>query len=136
RHTQRRRSSKQKSLAPPDLHPLRYLQTGALPIFSLHDRQRGSGLAAAFLSATRPRWFVAGNSERRRTPMTDNTNNETNGSKPSHYVYQVLDQKDGKSFWRRIGSAWSQKGDGLKVQLECLPLVGRLILRPITESQP
>ena len=70
--------------------------------------------------------------------MSDNTKtNEPTGSKaPSHLVYHVRDVEGRKSFWTRIGSAWAHKdGSGFNVQLECVPLDGRVSLRVATEKK-
>jgi hypothetical protein len=45
-------------------------------------------------------------------------------------AYTVRDRgKNQKSIWTRIGAAWPHdKGAGLNIQLEALPLDGRLVL--------
>ena len=71
--------------------------------------------------------------------MSDNTKtNEATGSKtPSHIVYQVRDRGENKkNFWTRIGGAWAHAdGNGFNVQLECVPLDGRITLRVATEKK-
>lgn len=70
--------------------------------------------------------------------MSDNSKtNETAGSKaPSHVAYQVRDREGSKGFWTRIGSAWAhQDGKGFNVQLECVPLDGRIVLRVASEKK-
>lgn len=69
--------------------------------------------------------------------MTDTNTNETGASKaPSHVAYQVRDREGKKAFWTRIGSAWAhQDGKGFNVQLECLPLDGRIVLRIASEKK-
>lgn len=71
--------------------------------------------------------------------MSDNTTtNEKAGSKtPSHVAYQVRDRGENKkAFWVRIGSAWAhQDGSGFNVQLECVPLDGRITLRVPSERE-
>ena len=64
--------------------------------------------------------------------MSDKKTNEATTSKtPSHLVYHVRDNNNGgKGFWTRIGAAWAhQDGNGFNVQLECVPLDGRIVLR-------
>jgi hypothetical protein len=63
--------------------------------------------------------------------MTDNSNAPAAPSKaPSHYVYQVRDREGQKGIWTRIGAAWPQKdGKGFNVQLDAVPLDGRITLR-------
>jgi hypothetical protein len=49
---------------------------------------------------------------------------------PSHIAYQVRDGKENDSFWTRIGVAWATKdGKGFTIQLNALPLDGRIVLR-------
>jgi hypothetical protein len=71
--------------------------------------------------------------------MTDSTakTNETASSKtPSHIAYQVRDREGGKGFFTRIGAAWQHKdGKGFNVQLECVPLDGRISLRVASEKK-
>ena len=70
--------------------------------------------------------------------MTDNaTKNESGtGKSPSHVAYQVRDREGRKSFWTRIGSAWAHAdGQGFNVQLECVPLDGRITLRVASEKK-
>lgn len=59
----------------------------------------------------------------------------TNGRMPSHSVYHVRDIVGReKGMWTRIGSAWPHAdGKGFNVQVECVPLDGRLSLRIISE---
>ena len=65
--------------------------------------------------------------------MSDNeikpAGNGTN--KPSHVAYQVREGKgDNKSFWTRIGVAWTSKDEkGFVIQLNAVPLDGKIILR-------
>lgn len=62
--------------------------------------------------------------------------NSTTTKAPSHTVYQVRDREGKKSFWTRIGSAWPHAdGNGFNVQLDCVPLDGRITLRLASESK-
>jgi hypothetical protein len=71
--------------------------------------------------------------------MTDSTTKttETASSKtPSHIAYQVRDREGGKGFFTRIGAAWQHKdGKGFNVQLDCVPLDGRISLRVASEKK-
>ena len=69
--------------------------------------------------------------------MTDtNTTNASPSKVPSHSVYQVRDREGSKSFWTRIGSAWAHAdGKGFNIQLECVPLDGRITLRVASEKK-
>lgn len=68
--------------------------------------------------------------------MTTNENNEARGKTPSHTCYQVRDREGKKSFWTRIGSAWAHAdGSGFNIQLESVPLDGRVVLRVASEKK-
>ncbi len=68
--------------------------------------------------------------------MSKKNNGERTGKSPSHIAYQVRDREDQKSFWTRIGAAWAH-GDnqGFNIQLECVPLDGRITLRVASEKK-
>jgi hypothetical protein len=60
--------------------------------------------------------------------------------KPTHLAYVVREfkTKDGeaKSDWKEIGAAWAHKdGKGYDVQLEAVPVNGRIALR-VNEPKP
>ncbi len=63
----------------------------------------------------------------------------SSGKSPTHSVYHVREIGSGqnkKSFWTRVGAAWSHSdGKGFNVQIECVPLDGRLTLRVATEDK-
>lgn len=65
-----------------------------------------------------------------------NTNN-SQSKKPTHTAYQVREARNGgKGFWTRIGSAWVHAdGNGFNVQLEVVPLDGRVTLRVANENK-
>lgn len=69
--------------------------------------------------------------------MTAKTNTESTASKtPSHVVYQVRDREGGKGFWTRIGAAWAHAdGQGFNVQLDSIPLDGRVTLRVASDKK-
>ncbi len=69
--------------------------------------------------------------------MTDtNTTTSTSSKAPSHIAYQVRDREGKKGFWTRIGSAWAHTdGQGFNIQLECVPLDGRITLRVASEKE-
>ena len=68
--------------------------------------------------------------------MTDTKTNENTGSKaPTHIVYQVRDGGQ-KGFWTRMGVAWAHKdGKGFNIQLDVVPLDGRITIRVATEKK-
>jgi hypothetical protein len=66
----------------------------------------------------------------------EQTNEATNPKAPSHVAYQVRDREGAKSFWTRIGAAWAHAdGKGFTVQLEAVPLDGRISLRVVSEKK-
>ena len=55
---------------------------------------------------------------------------------PSHIVYHVRDGGQDKSFWTRIGAAWAHvDGKGFNIQIETVPLDGRITLRVASEKK-
>ncbi len=65
--------------------------------------------------------------------MSDNNN--ANSKAPSHYVYHVRDGKE-KGYFTRIGAAWPHKdGNGFTIQVDLVPLDGRLSLRVASEKK-
>ncbi len=68
---------------------------------------------------------------------TDATTAENATSKsPSHIAYHVRDREGGKGIFTRIGAAWPHKdGQGFNVQLDVVPLEGRITLRLASEKK-
>jgi hypothetical protein len=55
---------------------------------------------------------------------------------PTHIAYQVRDGKNGNGYWTRIGAAWQHKdGKGFNIQLDSVPLDGRIQLRTASEKK-
>jgi hypothetical protein len=56
-------------------------------------------------------------------------------NKPTLIAYSVKERGKGKRpFWLRIGAAWPfESGGGLTIQLDALPIDGRIVL---TEPRP
>lgn len=52
------------------------------------------------------------------------------GRKPAFYAYQVRDGGGGKSYWNRVGAAWPNRDGGFTLQLESVPLDGRVVCQP------
>lgn len=77
---------------------------------------------------------AAENNEERNIIMSEN---KTSTSKaPTHIAYQIRDGKGDKGYWTRIGAAWQHKdGSGFNIQLESVPLDGRITLRIATEKK-
>ena len=69
--------------------------------------------------------------------MSNTNETQTATSKsPSHVVYQVRDREGSKGFFTRIGAAWPHKdGNGFNIQIESVPLDGRITLRVATEKK-
>ena len=59
----------------------------------------------------------------------------TESKSPTHVAYHVREGKD-KGFWTRIGVAWQHKdGKGFNIQIETVPLDGRIALRVATDKK-
>jgi hypothetical protein len=70
--------------------------------------------------------------------MTDSNKAQSAKSKfPSHIAYHVRDRAEGgEAFWTRIGSAWAHAdGNGFNLQIETVPLNGRITLRVPSEPK-
>jgi hypothetical protein len=66
--------------------------------------------------------------------MTD-TKKQPASKAPSHVAYHVRNREGGEGFWTRIGSAWPHAdGNGFKIQIETVPLDGRITLRVASEK--
>ena len=67
--------------------------------------------------------------------MTDTPT--TTSKTPSHVAYHVRDRGEAqKGFWTRIGSAWAHgDGQGFNLQLDTVPLDGRITLRVASEKK-
>lgn len=77
------------------------------------------------------------NTHRREQSASDEQQqSRATGNAPTHAAYHVRDIRSGKGFWTRIGSAWAHAdGCGYTVQLDSVPVDGRLSLRVISEKQ-
>jgi hypothetical protein len=54
----------------------------------------------------------------------------------SHLVYSVRDREAKKAVWTRIGAAWEHADNkGFSIQIEALPLDGRITLRLASEKK-
>lgn len=66
--------------------------------------------------------------------MTNETT--TAGKAPSHIAYMVRDREGQKSIWTRIGAIWPHKdGNGFNLDVEAVPLSGRIVIRVATEKK-
>jgi hypothetical protein len=64
-----------------------------------------------------------------------NDKDQNQAKAPSHIAYQVREAQEGqKAFFNRIGAAWAHKdGEGFNVQLDSLPVDGRITIRSVQE---
>lgn len=68
--------------------------------------------------------------------MSDSKNHDTAPKGPSHVAYHVRDREGQKGLWTRIRSVWPHAdGKGFNVQLEVVPLDGRITLRVASEKK-
>lgn len=66
--------------------------------------------------------------------MTDTPN--ITSKTPTHAAYQVRNREGKTGIWTRIGSAWPHAdGKGFNLQLEAVPLDGRVSIRLIEDKQ-
>ena len=66
--------------------------------------------------------------------MTKTNTNKPDGKPvskfPSFIAYQIRDREGKESFWTRIGAAFVHSDEqGYTLQLECIPIDGRITLR-------
>lgn len=51
-------------------------------------------------------------------------------TKAPDFIAWHVQQKGEKSFWNKVGASWKHKdGKGMTLQLETLPINGRIVLR-------
>ena len=69
--------------------------------------------------------------------MSNEKSETTTSSKtPSHIAYHVRDREGQKGFFTRIGVAWVHKdGKGFSLQVDVVPLDGRITLRVASEKK-
>jgi hypothetical protein len=69
--------------------------------------------------------------------MSTTTKTESTASKaPSHIVYQVRDREGSKGFFTRIGAAWAHRdAKGFNIQIDAVPLDGRITLRVASQTE-
>lgn len=60
--------------------------------------------------------------------------NDNETKRPSHIAYQVREGEENKSYFNRIGAAWTHRdGEGMTIQLDSLPVDGRVTIRTVQE---
>lgn len=68
--------------------------------------------------------------------MTEPTTSTAGGKAPTHTAYHVRDREGSKGFWTRIGAAWAHNdGKGFNLQVDVVPLDGRITLRVVTDEK-
>jgi hypothetical protein len=68
--------------------------------------------------------------------MTTDTNTARKLKHPTHFAYAVRERKDQKGFFTKIGAAWANAdGRGFSIQLDAVPLDGRITLRLASEQR-
>jgi len=67
--------------------------------------------------------------------MTDTKKQIATAKTPTHIAYHVRNGNSDKGFWTRIGAAWAHAdGNGFNIQIETMPLDGRITLRIASEK--
>lgn len=60
--------------------------------------------------------------------------NDNKSKSPTHIAYQVREGDENKAYFNRIGAAWTHKdGEGMTIQLDSLPVDGRVTVRTVQE---
>ncbi|MET4493551.1 hypothetical protein [Bradyrhizobium sp. LA7.1] len=55
---------------------------------------------------------------------------KTNQKNQKPYAVYVVEGEGDKAYWTKIGAAWAHEdGKGFNINLSCLPLNGRLVVR-------
>jgi hypothetical protein len=55
--------------------------------------------------------------------------------RPTHIAYTVREGKEpGKGYWLEIGAAWPNKDGSYSLQLDAMPINGRVIVRERREE--
>lgn len=66
--------------------------------------------------------------------MSDSSD-ENKSRLPSYIAYSVEEGSNDKNHWHKIGAAWPTKEGGLSLQLNALPINGRIALRSREELE-
>lgn len=67
---------------------------------------------------------------------TPNSNTDNAGKAPDLIAWHVT-QKGNKSYWNKVGASWHHKdAKGMTLQLEVVPINGRIVLRqPMVQDE-
>jgi hypothetical protein len=55
--------------------------------------------------------------------------------KPQLIAYTITENEGKDDFWTRIGAAWPNSKGGFNIELNAMPLNGKLILLPPKETE-
>jgi hypothetical protein len=61
-------------------------------------------------------------------------NTEKQVKRPSHIVWQVIDEKQKQSRWIRVGAGWTNKDGSLYLRFDSYPVLGKVIIRLAVEK--
>ncbi len=77
-----------------------------------------------------PKEFPSGREWRSRLDQTGVYKMRRNEKKLAPYAVYLVEGEGDNALWTKIGAAWKhQDGKGFNIQLICLPLNGRLVIR-------
>lgn len=66
----------------------------------------------------------------------DISDNGSGGKKPEFLAYSVLESKNGKTYWHKVGAVWPHRdGQGYELDLDSLPRTKRVSLRKLREER-
>lgn len=69
-------------------------------------------------------------------PQTSQDPNPPAIRRPDYIAYSVQESRDGKGHWNRVGAAWRHRdGEGVELQLDSVPVNGRITLREQREER-
>lgn len=58
----------------------------------------------------------------------------SNTSKQPELLAYAVEEREGKSYYSKIGAAWPTQNGGFSVRLKALPIDGKLVLFPPKEN--
>lgn len=68
---------------------------------------------------------------------TTTQTNRTSAPNAPDFIAWHVQEKGEKSFWSKVGASWKHKdGKGFTLQLETVPINGRIVLREPAEDKP
>ena len=67
--------------------------------------------------------------------MSQNQTSRKGSKKPTLIAWHVRESGNGKGYWTRIGAAWTNRDGGFTIQLDSVPLDGRIVCQPPKEKE-